>query len=201
MKKILIGVAALALVACSGGGEETASSLAGDWKVASDQSRLSLVTIKKGSVVEAHHFKNLSGDVKGDGSATVKLDLKSLVTQPDTRFTRMQEKLFEVATYPEATITAKVDPAKFEGMAVGERKTETIPVNIDLHGVKVDYDAEVFVTRTGPNSVVVDTANPIVVEAGDFNLTPGVQELAKLAELDAITPASPVTFSLTLTRQ
>ena len=200
MKKLLIGAVALMAVACSQGGETAAPSLAGDWKVSPEQSRVSFVTIKAGTVVEPHFFKGVSGDVKGDGTATVKLDLKSLVTQPDTRFTRMQEKLFEVTTYPEATITAKLDPAKFEGMAIGERKIETVPINVDLHGAKVDYDAEVYVTRTGPNSVVVDTTNPIIVEAGDFNLKPGLDELQKLANLNAITPATPVTFSLTLTK-
>ncbi len=199
MKKLIIGAAALALVACSQQAA-TDTPLKGDWKVAPETSRVSLVTIKKGLVAESHHFAGVTGDVKADGAATIVIDLKSLKTQPDTRFTRMQENLFEVATYPNATVTAKLDPAKYEGMKVGERKTDLIAVSIDLHGVKSDYDAEIYVTRAGPDTVIVETTNPIIVEAGDFNLVPGLEKLKTLAELDAITPASPVTFSLTLTR-
>jgi hypothetical protein len=77
---------------------------------------------------------------------------------------------------------------------------DTVPLNIDLHGTKVDYDAEVYVTRTGPDSIVVDTTNPLIIEAGDFNLTGGLAKLQELATLKGITPAAPATFSIVLTR-
>lgn len=198
MKKLLIAAAALALAACSS--QKADSPMAGDWKVAPERSRVSFVTIKNGTVAESHHFEGVSGDVKADGTATVKIDLKQLKTQPDTRFQRMQEHLFEVATMPEATVTAKLKPAAYEGMTVGESRTETIPLNIDLHGTKVDYDAEVNVVRAGPDTVVVTTTNPIIIEAGDFNLTGGLAKLQELATLKAITPAAPATFTITLTR-
>jgi len=199
MKKLLIAAAALALVACNQQGAAD-SPLAGDWKVAPDRSRVSFVTIKNGTVAESHHFEGVSGDVKADGTATVKIDLKQLKTQPDTRFTRMQEHLFEVATMPEATITTKLQPAAYEGMAVGESRMVTIPLNIDLHGQKVDYDAEVNVVRAGPDTIVVSTTNPIIIEAGDFNMNAGLAKLQELATLNAITPAAPATFTITLTR-
>jgi polyisoprenoid-binding protein YceI len=200
MKKLLIGAFALMAVACQQQQAAGDAPLAGAWKVQPEQSRVSFATIKAGSVVESHHFKNISGDIAADGTAKMTLDLTSLQTQPESRFTRMQENLFEVTTYPNATITTKLDPAKYEGLKVGERRVETVPVKLDLRGAQVDYDVEVFVTRAGPDTVIVETTQPIVVEAGDFNMTAGVAKLQELANLNAITPASPVTFSLTFNR-
>jgi len=199
MKKLLVGALALMAVACNAP-EPKASSPIGAWKIDPAQSTLSLVTVKKGAVAESHVFKTVNGDVAPDGNAKIVVDLASIATENDDRDSRMKEFLFEVAKYPTATVTAKLDPAKFENLGVGDRRIEPVSLIVDLHGGKAQVDADVYVTRLSDDRILVETVKPIVLESEDFGFLPGLEKLKELAELSAITPAAPVAFSVVLVR-
>lgn len=199
MNKILVGALALVVAACTAP-QEKASSPIGAWKIDPAQSTLSLVTIKKGEVAESHVFKTVNGDVAADGTVKIVVDLASISTDNEDRNSRMKEFLFEVAKYPQAIVTAKLDPAKYADLAVGERRIEPVALVVDLHGGKAQVDSELYVTRLADNKILVETVKPLILESEDFGFLPGLEKLKELAELSAITPAAPVAFSVVLTR-
>lgn len=201
MKAILVSAFALGLVACSQGGGQTAStSPIGDWSVDNDQSTLAFVTVKSNEVGESHKFKALSGGVSADGTAKIDVDLASVATNNDTRDGRMKEFLFEVAQYPTAEVTAKLDPAQYENLAVGQRELVPVTLTLNLHGASQPLDTNLYVTRVSNDAVLVETSEPIQVFAEDFGLTPGLAKLQELANLPSIAQVSPVSFSVLLKR-
>lgn len=183
----------LLLAAC---GQQADAPLDGAWVLDPAQSRLGFTTVKAGEIAEAHGFNTLSGSVGADGAATLAIDLASVATAVDIRDERMREFLFETGTYPSATVTARIDPAAFSALKVGESKVQPVEATLDLHGEASPVEAELAVTRIAADRVKVETAAPIIVDAGAFGLTEGVAKLQELAGLPGITPQVPVTFSL-----
>ena len=194
-RSLLFAPAALALAACSSGPAEE-PPLDGYWTVQGDASRLSFVTVKGGQVAEAHTFSDLSGTVTEDGEAEVSIGLASVQTNVDIRNERMQEFLFETATYPTATVTATIDPALFTALKTGETTVQPLTATLDLHGVQGEITGDVAVTRIAVDKVQVETVTPIIVDAASFGLDTGVEKLGELAGLDSITGQVPVSFSL-----
>lgn len=187
---------ALVLAACSGGDKAEAPLPEGAWQLAADQSNVAFVSVKAGNVGEAHSFKTLSGSVEPDGTVAVAIDLASVDTGIDVRNQRMRDMLFEVANFPDAKLTAKIDPNAVKALKPGERKMMTVPVTVDLHGTTNSIEAALNVTRIGEDSVLVETAKPLIIDASAVGLEAGVEKLREVAKLPAISPAVPVTASL-----
>jgi polyisoprenoid-binding protein YceI len=187
----------LLLAAC---GQRAEAPLDGAWTLDAAQSRLAFTTVKAGAIAEAHGFRTLSGSVGANGAATLAIDLASVSTAVDIRDERMREFLFQTSAHPSATVTAQLDPAAFSALKVGESKLQPVAATLDLHGIKSPIEAELAVTRIAPGRVKVETAAPIIVDAGTYGLTEGVAKLQELAGLPGITPQVPVTFSLVFAR-
>lgn len=190
--------ALLCLAACSQPAPPPVSE--GLWTVDGADSTFSFVTVKAGDVVEAHSFGTVTGSVGADGAATIEIGLSSLDTGVEVRDERMRAVLFEVETYPEAKVTAQLDPATFADLGVGDSITTPVKATLDLHGMQSEIDADLEVARLGPDKVLVTTTKPIIVDAGTFGLGEGVEKLRELANLPSITPAVPVSFTLLFTR-
>lgn len=170
------------------------------WSLDPDQSHVAFVSVKAAEIAEVHRFGPLSGGVSKAGTVRVVIDLSTVETGVDIRNERMREMFFETGTYPEATITADLDPAAYERMNPSERSLETIEISLSLHGATATMPADVFVTRVGKDRVLVETAEPIVVRAADFGLGEGVEALREVAGLPSIAPEVPVTASLVFER-
>lgn len=173
---------------------------ASDWRLNAETSRIAFVSIKAGEFAEPHYFRTLAGEVTADGAATLEIPLDSVETEIPIRNERMREMLFETATYPNATITAAIPTAQFEGLEIGERVRHTADVTVSLHGVERDITTDLFVTRIDADQVLVETATPILMHADDFDLLDGVSALAEVAGLPSISPSVPVTVSLVFER-
>lgn len=174
-----------------------AAAVAGKaWSVASDASRVSFVSVKGGEIAEVHHFGAVTGTVAPDGVATIEIPLASVETGIDIRNERMRDMLFQVAQFPAARVSARIDLAALQDLAVGQQRRLPLAGELDLHGVKAPFEAQVAVTRAAADRVLVASVDPVVVEAELFKLGEGVEALRKVAGLDAITPAAPVTFQL-----
>ncbi|WP_086606319.1 YceI family protein [Erythrobacter donghaensis] len=200
---------ALSLAACAQepagdapGGETAAAAplIEGDWALDPAASRLSYVSIKAGEVAEANRFDTLSGTVAADGTASLDIDLASVNTGVDIRNERMREIFFGVAENPKATVTAKLDPAAFAGLAVGQSLTRPLKANVTIKGASSDVETEVLVTRVADDRVTVVPTAPVIISTDMFDLTDELGELRALAQLPSITPAVPVTFSLAFKR-
>jgi hypothetical protein len=204
----LAAALAVGLAACAEQGTSAPTDAAtdaaplteGDWALDPAGSRLSYVSIKAGEVAEANRFDKLSGSVAADGTATLDIDLASVNTGVDIRNERMREIFFGVAENPKATVTAKLDPAAFAGLAVGQSLTRPLKASVAIKGATSDVETEVLVTRASADRVTVVPTAPVIISTDMFGLTDELGELRALAQLPSITPAVPVTFTLSFKR-
>ena len=200
---------ALGLAACAqpagdapkdGAATEAAPVTEGAWTLDPAGSRLAYVSIKAGEIAEANRFETLAGSVAADGTASLDIDLASVNTGVDIRNERMREIFFQVAENPKASVTAKLDPAAFAGLAVGQSLTRPLKATLTIKGMASDVETEVLVTRVSDDRVTVVPTAPIIITTDMFGLTDELGELRALAQLPSITPAVPVTFTLAFTR-
>lgn len=172
----------------------------GAWALDPAGSRLAYVSIKAGEVAETNRFDTLSGRVAADGTATLDIDLASVNTGVDIRNERMREIFFGVADNPKATVTAKLDPAAFARLDVGQSLTRALTANVTIKGASSDVETEVLVTRVADDRVTVVPTAPVIISTDMFGLTDELGELRAVAQLPSITPAVPVTFNLSFRR-
>jgi polyisoprenoid-binding protein YceI len=201
--------ASLALAACAGPeadaplAEATASPApvtGSAWTLDPAASRLAYVSIKAGEVAENNRFDTLSGSVAADGTASLSIDLASVNTGVAIRDERMREVFFQVAENPSATVTARLDPERFAGLAVGQSVLRPLTAEVTVKGASAEVETEVLVTRVTEDRITVAPTAPVIVSTDMFGLTDELGELRALAQLPSITPAVPVTFTLAFTR-
>ncbi|MBV1877376.1 MAG: YceI family protein [Pseudomonadales bacterium] len=164
------------------------------WHLNDAASTINFNSIKKGTIVESHVFKSISGTAS-EKHIEVNIDLKSVETQIAIRNSRMAELLFQVNSFPVATISTAM-PIGVLTMQAGDVKSLIIDIKVDLHGVKVSLKAPVIIIKASEKLLQVSSQKAIVIHAEQFNLGGGIEALRKIAGLDSITPAIPVTFSL-----
>lgn len=195
--RIFMLAATIFLASCS---EPSNTDLAGEWTVNGDESHIAFVSIKSGTIVEAHSFQSIKGTVSPDGRAEIDIALDSVETLIDRRDERMREFLFETDTHPNSTITTQLDPTAFSTMGVGESITHPVLATLNLHGEEVEIETDLAITRVGADKMLVSTVTPIIIRADDFGLGTGLEKLRELANLPSITPEVPVTISIVFTR-
>ncbi len=166
------------------------------WSLDNSRSRLNFVTIKKGTVLETHKFGELAGSITPDGEAEVKIKLESVNTGIDIRDVRMRFVLFDIDQFPDATITAKIDPQAIASVFDDARMTYDLPVTLTIRGISKDFTVPVIISKLGDDLVSVASAGPMMISATDFNMEGGLKQLSEAAGDIAITPSSPVTFEL-----
>ena len=185
------------LAACAPKGEAERS---GNWTLNPLQSSISYVTIKSGPLGEINTFNEISGGVSTGGKAEFVIALDSVHTNSETRDPRMKEYVFETAKYPEAKVTANLNMTQFEALAIGNSKTVSLDMKLDMHGFVDEREFDVLVTRLGVNEVRVDTTAPLILDIEDFGFEAGIAKLQELANLESISPIVSATVSLTFER-
>jgi len=168
-----------------------------DWTV-SDSSRIGFVSIKNNRIGENNAFERVSGSISESGQVAVSVDLSSVETGIGIRNERLQKMLFEVASFPTASIDAALSDSQIAALRAGGARAESVSVNISLHGKTVSKTANVSVSSSG-GDVRVTTTQPIVITAQEFGLESGVAALQQIAGLNAISRSIPVTVDLRLT--
>jgi polyisoprenoid-binding protein YceI len=166
------------------------------WQLQPADSSLSFVSIKKDSVGEVLHFKELAGTIGPDGTAQLSIPLASVETGVPIRDQRMRELLFQVAQYPSARFQGNIDMTTIEALKPGEQIHVPIKGRLTLHGKTAEIAANTVVTKLADGRLSVVTTEPSIVNAGEFGLNDGVKKLMELANLPAISKAVPVTFAL-----
>ena len=168
-----------------------------DWTV-SDSSRIGFVSIKNNRIGENNAFERVSGSISESGQVAVSVDLSSVETGIGIRNERLQKMLFEVASFPTASIDAALSDSQIAALRAGGARAESVSVNIRLHGKTVSKTANVSVSSSD-GDVRVTTTQPIVITAQEFGLESGVAALQQIAGLSAISRSIPVTVDLRLT--
>lgn len=178
-----------------------ASTAQAEWVVDNAASRLSFVSTKAGAVAEVHRFTSLAGRVDDRGNVEITISLASVDTLIPVRDERLRELLFETASFPTATLTAKVDPAFVAGLAPGVSRELKVEAMLNLHGQQGPVALDLVVARLGGERLLVTTREPVVVNAAQVGLTEGVERLRAIAQLPSISPSVPVSFVLSLTER
>ena len=175
------------------------ASFAPGWQVDSQSSQLRFQSVKNVTKVESSTFAAFSGALEADGALSLHVFLDSVDTKIDLRNVRMRFLLFETFRFPEAVITAKINPADLADLPKLRRKTVHLTYNLDLHGVQKQLETDVAVTMVDDATVVVSSTVPVVIATDDFGLAEGVQKLQEAANV-VIIPSGTVSFDLTLKR-
>ena len=163
-----------------------------DWYLDNESSRLSFVTTKNTEVAEVQRFLVLHGKVDAKGAARLEVELDSINSGIPLRDERMRKELFQIEQFPEATITTQIDLRPINGLAPGAQLELRLPLTVSLHGKQHEYPAELLATRLDDRRFQVVTLEPLVINAEDFDLVPGLESLRKLADLSAISLSVPV---------
>jgi polyisoprenoid-binding protein YceI len=166
------------------------------WTLNTTDSYLNFVTTKNTHVVEAHNFTGISADISTSNVATLTIDLNTGNTGVALRDQRLRELLFETGTYPTATVTVSVPSTLISGLAVGQSTQASISGTLNLHGVTGTVTATVSVQKLSNSKVIVQSLAPVLVKAGDYSLTAGVEALRAAVGIASISVAVPVDFVL-----
>ncbi len=162
------------------------------WYLDNESSRVSFVTTKNASIAEVQRFLVLHGKVDGKGLAQLQIELDSVSSGIPLRDERMRQDLFQVQQFAEAQISAQINLRPINDLANGAQIELLLPVTVSLHGQEHTYNAELLATRLDERRFQVVTLEPLVLNAEDFNLAPGLDSLRKAAGLSAISFSVPV---------
>lgn len=185
----LFSLALISFLACS------QTALAG-WTLNGDNSSLYYITSKAAAVSELNSFSGLSGSIADDGKASVAISLASVDTAIDIRNERMRDIVFQVATYPQATVSLAVDARALAGLAAGGSFEADYEATVDLHGVQQTLPLAVVVSGLQNGGLLVTLARPLIVNAASFGLAEGVEQLRVIAGLPSINNNVVVDFTL-----
>lgn len=166
------------------------------WKLETDNSQLNFVSIKKEVIAEVHTFKQLSGDIDENGKVTFTIALASVESNIAIRNERLTKHLFETDKYAQATFTSQLDKQMLATLTLGESKKVELTGAINLHGISENISTQVLVTKLSEDKVLVNSLQPVIINASTFKLTDGIEQLKSLAKLASISFAVPVTFQL-----
>jgi polyisoprenoid-binding protein YceI len=182
----------------SSSSSSSASSVAttAAWTLKTTDSHLNFVTTKNTHVVEVHNFTGITADISTASVATLTIDLNTGNTGVALRDQRLRELLFETGTYPTATVTVSVPSTLISGLAVGQSVQTSITGTLNLHGVSGAVAATVSVQKLSNSKVLVQSLAPVLVKAGDYSLTAGVEALRAAVGIASISVSVPVDFAL-----
>jgi polyisoprenoid-binding protein YceI len=183
-------------VAALGAALLLSSGARADWTLDGAGSSLYYVTSKAGAVSEVNTFGGLSGSIADDGTAMLMIDLSTVNTSVEVRDQRMRDIAFKVGEFPMAHVAVKVDAAALASMAPGTLSTAVYEATLSMHGVSAPIPAELRVIKVDADTVLVQTAKPLLVAASSVGLAEAVEELRTVANLPSINPQVVVDFSL-----
>src|SRR5688572_8053740 len=86
-----------------------ASQSHAEWTLDGRASSFFYVTTKAAAVTEVNSFSGLSGGISDEGKASLVIDLETVDTAIEIRDQRMRDLVFQVADFPDATVSVDVD--------------------------------------------------------------------------------------------
>ena len=173
------------------------------WMVDAAQSNLNFVTTKAGQagvagIDEVQSFGSFSGGLSTQGQIRLVVDLASVKTGVDIRDERLQNMLFNVKVTPQAVFTAQLAPSLLTGLSRPGQQNVEVEGQLSIAGQSKPAKAILQVSRLSASQLSVSTRYPIVVNASDFGLRPGVEALREVMGLNFLSSSAPVSFNLLL---
>jgi len=165
------------------------------WRLNGSQSKLRVDSTLDTSLIESHHFTNLTGSISHDGKAMIKVALNALETGHKMRNVRVAYLLFQSDKFPQATITAQLDKSQLTTLVQTGKQLVNLDFRLKLHGLEKKIRAKVRVTRMSDGRLQVASLRPIILSAADFALGKGITKLIEVAGGKNIIPSIPVRFN------
>lgn len=167
-----------------------------DWYLDGESSRLSFVSSKSDSRAEVSRFLGLKGEVEADGRAELRVELESVSSGIPRRDELLRRDLFEISRFPLALIDTRLDLQALLNLSPGAQQELMVPLRVKLHGAVSDHLVELLVTRLDEQRFQVVTLAPLVLQAEDYDLLPGLEKLREAAGISRINSAVPVSAVL-----
>jgi polyisoprenoid-binding protein YceI len=106
--------------------------------------------------------------------------------------------LWNVKATPQATFTAQLPAEALK--SVGNNAVQNLELNGQLRmgGQTKPVAANVRVSKLANDQLLVVTRNPILINANDYGLRPGVEALREVMGLNFLAGSAPVSFTLVL---
>lgn len=173
------------------------------WRIEPGQSSLSFVTTKAGqpgvaAISEVQTFRRFAGELSSRGQIRFTVDLASVDTGIEIRDERLRTMLFNVGATPQASFVAQIDPSQLRELSSTGVRDMDLDGQLTLAGQSKPVLAKVRVGALGGGRLAVATRAPIVVNANDFGLKPGVEALREVMGLNLLSPSAPVSFALVM---
>ena len=194
MKALILSISLLITVA-------SVQPASAQWKLNENNSHLSFVSIKNNAVAEVNRFESLSGAVTVAGEATVNIALDSIETNIPIRNDRMKTMLFQTGIFTQASVSTQLDIPVFRDLETGASISAELSLELNLHGIMGKVPARVRVTRAQKDTWLVNSIQPLIINAPGYQLAEGIEALRNIAGLQSITPVIPVTFILEFIEQ
>ena len=117
-----------------------------------------------------------------------------MATQISEAESQIMEALWRKTPLTAEQIIDKV--GKANGWAPGTVRTASYEATVSMRGVDAAIPAELRVIKVDADTVLVQTAKPLLVAASAVGLAEAVEELRTVANLPSINPQVVVDFSL-----
>ncbi|WP_169749001.1 YceI family protein [Gynuella sunshinyii] len=170
----------------------TTTFAAESWTLDKELSTISFQSTKNGAVVENHTLKPSNGSISATGEVTVNIALDSVQTGIDIRNERLREILFQTTTFPLASIQQTVNLSDYPE---GTVTIKTMDAQLSLHGMEKTISLKLAVLKTG-KTIQVSSVEPVLLNAADFGLDGGINQLKDIAKLNSIAQMVPVSVTL-----
>ncbi len=171
------------------------------WTLDPAQSTLRFVSVKNEVVAETHRLSNITGQWAADGKVAVTIPVATLDTMIPIRNERMLQYLFAQPQFPTITATTTIKPADIDKLSVGSTQIIKTDLQVTIKDISQTLSAEIAVSKTSDKHLVVHTVSPVLVNALNFKLDTGINQLKDIAKLQRIDLIVPVTFQVTLQKQ
>ncbi len=165
------------------------------WRLNGSLSKLRVESVLDTSLIESHHFTNLTGSISRDGKVLIKIALNALETGNKMRNIRVAHLLFRSDDFPHAAITAQLDKTQLSALAKTGKQLVELTFMLKLHGREKNIRAKVRVNRLKDGRLQVASIQPIILSAADFALGKGIAKLIEVAGGKDILPSVPVRFN------
>ena len=198
VRSIKIQILVMAALAC-------APAVAADWSLDTESSSLQFLSSKLvreslAAIFESNTFAKMSGEIR-DNRLVLNVDTASVNTKIPVRDTRVVEHVFQSDRYPRATVTAEIDQQSIEDLPVGVVYVRDVQADLTLRDRTHSVFGKVTVVRTQADQLLVQTTEPVLVNAAQYAMTEGFLTLQKIAKLFNIPTMIPVSFSLHFVRR
>lgn len=173
------------------------------YRVETGQSEVRFVTTKAGlpgagGVTESSRFTRFAGNINAGGKITLDIDLTSVNTGIEIRDERVRTMLFNVKAMPQASFSAQLDPALMSSLPAGTARDIDLQGSLTLANQTRPVVAQLRWIRQSDGSIQAWTRAPIVVDAAQYGLKPGVEALREIVGLNFLSTSAPVSLALVL---